>query len=124
MYKNIDMELMISALEPYLKRKDVIGYAAARNTRILREELTEYTARRDELVRTYGEANTDEEGNPDGTYTLSSTSESWGKFSKELSKFAEIEHDPQLMTIPAKEVIGKLTGQEILAIDWMLDEAE
>lgn len=121
MLKNVDMDNMMESLKPFLDRKDLIGYAAARNTRLLQEQLVEYHTQRDNLVRTYGEPNTDDEGNEDGTYSLRSDSANWSKFVEELSTFAEIEHDPQLMTIPAKEVIGELTGQEILDIDWMLD---
>lgn len=121
MHSNAEMDVMLNALEPLLERRDLIGYAAARNTRILQSELTEYYQRRDELVRTYGEPNTDENGNPDGTYSIRSDSENWPKFEKGLEQFAAIEHDPQLMTVPGEEAIGQLSGQEVLSIDWMLE---
>ena len=41
-YSNAQMEQMLIALEPLLDRRDIVGYAAARNTRVLRAEALEY----------------------------------------------------------------------------------
>ena len=41
---------------------------------------------------------------------------------KELEKIRTIEHTVELMTIPYDEVIGVLSGEEILNLDWMLDD--
>ena len=38
---------------PLLSHRDIVGYAAARNTRVLSRSLTEYTAFRDRLVEKY-----------------------------------------------------------------------
>lgn len=121
-YKNIEMERMIDALKKHLERTDLIGYAAARNTRILQTESQEYYNRRDELVRKYGEEELDANGNPTGRVNLQISSPSFVEYSKEIEEWAFIEHEPDIFKIPASEVIGKLSGTDILAIDWMIEE--
>lgn len=121
-FKNIEMEQMVKALEPLLGRTDMIGYAAARNTRILNDEMTEYLTRRDELVRKYGDPETDENGNLTGLHRLFIGSENWKAYESEITEWALIEHEPNLMKIKAEDVIGKLSGTEILRIDWMIKE--
>lgn len=121
LYKNIEMERMIAALEPFLERTDKIGYAAARNTRILRSETQEYFDRREKLVEEYGEVQIGEDGNPTGLMELRFDSPKWPDYEREIAEWALIEHRPAIFKIPASEVIGKLSGTEILEIDWMLE---
>ena len=54
-YKNAQLAAMLDSLEPLMKRKDSIGYIAARNARIISDALREYFDFRNELVRKYGE---------------------------------------------------------------------
>lgn len=121
-YKNIEMEQMITALEPLLKRTDIIGYAAARNTRLLKNEVTEYMNRRNELVCKYGEPVKDENGAPTGAYQLKIYSANWKEYEAGIAEWALIEHECNLMTVKPEDVIGKLTGEEIFNIDWMIEK--
>lgn len=121
-YKNIEMEKMLGALEKHLGRTDLIGYAAARNTRILRSETVEYFERREQLIREHGTPEIGEDGNPTGVYEIKVGSKGWAEYAEEIEEWALIEHKPELYRIPASEVIGKLSGAEILEIDWMLEE--
>ena len=121
-FTNYEMEQMVGALAKHMERKDVVGYAAARNTRILQTELSEYMGVRNELVMKYGEMDVDEQGNPTGSVSLSPTSENFGKFVEEIERFASLTHQPDIFKIPVEEVVGKLSGTEILEIDWMLEE--
>ena len=121
-FKNAEMERMLGTLQKHLDRRDVIGYAAARNTRILRNELQEYTERRDELVRKYGKPDTDEEGNQTGSVSLAFDSPDFVKFAEELEQYATIEHSPSLMQIDYEQAIGLLSGSEILELEWMFKE--
>lgn len=120
-YKNIEMEQMLVALEKHLGRTDVIGYAAARNTRILKAEAQEYFDLREKLVNEYGEMELDDDGNPTGCVSLKFSSPSFPKYSEEIQEWAEIEHEPCVFTISEDEVIGKLSGTEILEISWMIE---
>lgn len=45
-------------------------------------------------------------------------------FLSELAPYNEMEHEVELMELPYSEVIGSLSGEEILAIDWMLVDGE
>ena len=53
-FNNLEMVAMVQELRPLLSHRDIVGYAAARNTRVLSRSLTEYTAFRDRLVEKYG----------------------------------------------------------------------
>ena len=121
-YSNIEMERMMGSLEPLLERTDKIGYAAARNTRILKDETREYMSRREELVFKYGEDELDDEGNPTGRTMLALDSENFQKYAEEIQEWAYIEHAPGIFKLKYEDVIGKLTGAEILSIDWMLED--
>lgn len=116
------MEMMLEALKPILPHRDIIGYTAARNTRILNDTLTEYFAFKHELINKYGEPDKDENGKETGKVSISSTAPNFEAFVKEFDTIKDIEHDVDLMTIPYEKVIGLLNGEEILTLDWMLTE--
>lgn len=121
-YKNIEMELMISTLEPLLERTDKIGYAAARNTRVLMSEAKEYFDRREQLVQKYGEMQSGEDGKPTGLVELRIGSPQFIEYAREIEEWALIEHTPRLFKLKYDEVIDKLSGKEILALDWMFED--
>ena len=122
--KNAVMVDMLMQLKPLLSRRDKIGYAAARNHRRLAECLTEYERFRNSLIEKYGEHEKDENGNELPSISLSSTSPNFKIFLSELTPYNEMEHEVELMELPYSEVIGSLSGEEILAIDWMLVDGE
>lgn len=123
-YKNSQMVEMLMTLRPMLKRTDKIGYAAARNHRRLSECLTEYERFRNGLIEKYGERCKDENGNDLPTITLKITSPNFKMFDDELAPFNEMEHEVEIFELPYDEVIGVLSGEEILAVDWMLVDEE
>lgn len=114
--KNIQMEQRLNSLKLLLDRRDKIGYYAARNYRIMSDSLTEYYEIKNNLIMKYGEP--DEKS---GT-SINVNSESFNTFINELSPFCEIEHEVDIMTAKYDEVIDILSGEEILAIDWMLED--
>lgn len=121
-YTNQEMEQMLDALQPILDRRDVIGYAAARNSRILRGELTEYHKVRDELVMKYGSADLDEEGNPTGQVSLTVGSPNFPQFVEEIGRYAAITHEPEIFKLKYEEAIGQLSGTELLSVEWMFED--
>lgn len=121
-FSNIKMEMMLEALKPILPHRDKIGYIAARNTRIIKDILTEYFTFKQDLISKYGERDKDENGNETGTVSISPTSSNFQEFIKEFDSIKNIEHNVELMTIPYEEVIGLLNGEEILELDWMLTD--
>lgn len=123
-YKNWQMVDMLNKLQPLLVRRDKIGYAAARNHRRLAECLTEYERFRNGLIEKYGEREKDEDGNELPSIRLSVTSPQFKRFEQELAPFNEMEHEVEIFTLPYSEAIGILSGEEILAIDWMLVDEE
>lgn len=112
---NFEMEQRIHSLESLLDRTDMIGYAAARNTRMLQNQNQEYQHRKNELIRKYGH----KEGNefvvdPDGPELQ--------EFLDELAPFGETPHEVELFTLPIKEAAGILSGRELLDTYWMFEE--
>ena len=120
-FRNIDMDRMLTSLSGLLDRVDLIGYAAARNTRILRSEAQEYLNIRDSLIAELGEPQLDEDGNETGLLGIAMGTPAFEEFKQRIAQWAAIEHEPPIYRIPADEVIGKLSGSEILGIEWMLD---
>lgn len=118
--KNFKMIEMLNQLQPILSHRDVIGYVAARNYRILSESLTEYMSIRRGLIEKFGEESTDENGLP--TVQIKIGSPSFESFCKEMEPFDEMEHEVDLMIAKYSDAIGCLTGEEILGIDWMLED--
>lgn len=123
-YTNAQMSRMLDSLEPHLERRDVIGYAAARNTRILRDELTEYMKVRNDQLMKYGEPELDGEGQPTGAVSLKLDSPKFPEFAKEIEQFALIEHEPALFKLGYSQAIGVLSGSELLEIDWMFEDED
>ena len=95
----------------------VLGFAIAQNRRKLTEELKEYAAKRDELLRKYG---TDE---GDGRFTIAT--DDVQAFSAELRPFAEMTADVNVRQISEEEFCsGSLTSSQMLVLDWMVKEGE
>lgn len=121
-YTNEQMAGMINDLEPLLGRSDIIGYAAARNTRILRNECTEYMEMRTQLINKYGTEQLDESGHPNGRVELRLGTDEFKRFEGEIATYAQMKHKPNLFKIKFEEAIGKISGSELLACDWMFED--
>lgn len=117
--KNAQMMIMLSQLRPLLTRRDKFGYMAARNYRILSESLTEYDLFRRDLINKHGEDDKDEYGR--SVKIIKMDSPGFKAFCDELAPFNEMEHEVDLMTAKYDETVGCLSGEEILSIDWMLE---
>ena len=118
--KNAQMVAMLNQLQPILSHRDKIGYVAARNFRILSECLTEYEAFRNSLIEKYGEETKDDRGRP--IIGVKVDSPNFKLFCDELAPFNEMEHEVEIMTAKYDDVIGCLSGEEVLSIDWMLED--
>lgn len=120
--KNIQMDQMINSLQKVLSHRDKIGYYAARNYRILNDSLVEYQNFKNSLIAKYGTTDVDADGNELQTISIKVGSQNFDDFLKELEPFNNIEHEVELMIAKYEDAIGCLSGEEILAIDWMLED--
>ncbi len=118
--RNDDMVSMSEACERNLDDCGILGYACARNLRILTMASLEYSNIRDKLVRHYGSPDYDENGNETG-YTITPQSENWDALVKELSEFASIEHEVDLYKVDAEKLVGAASGRTLIELSWMLD---
>lgn len=120
--KNSEMAVMVQSLRPLLHMRNKIGYLAARNYRVLSTALTEYETFKNELIAKYGEHDIDENGSDKGTISIKVGSPNFKAFCDELAPINEIEQEVELMSAKYEETIGCLSGEEILLLDWMLED--
>lgn len=118
---NYEIEQRLADLQPLLDHVDIVGYAAAKNSRKLQAEFEEYDNFRSDLVKKYGKPEVDAKGNETGNISISPDSENFDKFLAELTPLSKIEHEVDIFKVPEQDVIGLISGKEILAIDWMLE---
>ena len=116
-YTNFKMEKMLKDLESVLQYRGKVGYIAARNTRVLRDTLIEFFQFREDLIRKYGK---DEEGTD--RIIITPDNPNFEKFTEELEKIGTIEHEVSIMTLKYDEVIDTMSGQEMLNLEWMLED--
>lgn len=120
--KNSKTVELLHSLTPILSQRNRLGYIAARNYRILSDSLTEYNKFKMELIEKYGEPDRAEDGTELPTVSLKIGSPNFKSFCDEMAPFNEMEHELELMTCKYEDVIDILSGEEILAIDWMLED--
>lgn len=121
-YSNLEMEKMLASLKPILLQRNKIGYIAARNTRTLQENLTEYFKFKNNLIEKYGEHERDEKGNMLPNICVKPDMPNFEKFKSEYKEIAAIEHNVELMKLKYEEVIDILSGEEILELTWLFEE--
>ena len=110
------------ALEPVLKQRNKVGYVAARNTRILKDTLTEYFQIKEELIQKYGEQDVSSDGTLLPRISIKPDSAKFQDFMKEFAPIKDIEHEVDLMVLKYDEVVGILSGEEILELEFMLED--
>ena len=113
---NFEMEQRRNSLIPFLSQRNILGYIIARNYRM------EYEKFRNDLIQKYGEQDKDENGNLLPTVTVKMGTENFDNFIAELKPLNDITHEVDLMVAKYESVIGILSGEEILSIDWMLED--
>lgn len=97
------------------EEKGVLGFAIAQNRRKLAEELREYNAKRDELLKEHG---TETEA---GRFTM--TPEAVQSFSAALRPFAEMTADVAVRQVSEEDFCsGSLTSSQMLTLEWMVKE--
>lgn len=121
-FSNVEIREKILSLQPILSQRNVIGYVAARNARILTDALTEYSQFEREAIIKYGTADLDSSGKSLGTTSIDPASDKFNEFIKEMTPLQEIKQEVTIMIAKFDDAIGVLSGEEILGIDWMLED--
>ena len=119
--KNEEMVRMLKQLEPLLSHKDMFGYVAARNTRIISNCLTEYNQTKNDLIDRFGIREVDEETGLTTT-SIKIGTPAFKSFCEAMEPFNRIEHEVEIMTMKYEDTINCLTGEEILGVEWMLED--
>ena len=102
-----------------LDEKGKLGYAIAKNTRKLKEEIKEYIAKRDELLKKYG---TPVDGRK-GDYTIDRKNRTL--YDAELEEYENIEFEVELMQVSESDFVNStLTSRQMEMLLWMIEELE
>ena len=109
-------------MRPLLQRRDKLGYIAARDTRIINDTLAEYFSFKNSLIRKYGEEDKDADGKSRGTISLRPDSPGFQSFAEEFEDIRTVEQDVELLTMKYEDVIGVLSGEEMLILDPILED--
>ena len=99
------------------KEKGMLGYAIAKNKRLIMAEIREYVEKRDELLKKYGE--------DIGENRFQLLQENVGKFFEELKPYNDLSVDIPVMQV-SQEIFcsGDLDSSEMFVIDWMVREED
>lgn len=98
-----------------LEEKGMLGYAIARNRQKLADEVQQYSAKRDDLLREYGK----DKGN--GQFELERANAA--KFYEELRPYSKLAFDVPVMQItPEVFCSGNLTSSQMFVLSWMVQE--
>lgn len=122
-YTNAQLEAMANSLAPVLKSRTLVGYKAAVNMRSIMDAIADYAAFKDELIHEYGTELKDESGNV-VNFAVTPSCDGYQEFLERLGEVSEIERDVEIMKATPEDVIGVLSGEEIIAIDWMMEHGE
>lgn len=116
---NAQAGAMINSMRSLLDRRDLIGYAAAYNTRVLTQVAQEYIDLHETLLAKYGEEVLGQNGEHTMKYVLEPGNPNYQRFIDETSEWASATHDVDVFTVPVEKAIGELSGNEILSVQWM-----
>jgi len=119
---NFEIEHKLSIIQKHLSRSDLLGFAAARNSRLFSTELSEYLEKKDELIKKYGQAEIDSSGNPTGRYSIKIDSVEYETLYKELEPWGNADINIDYFKLKYSDIAGLISGNEILEIDWMLED--
>lgn len=120
---NEQLEGMVKSLEPVLKTRSLVGYKAAVNMRRIAGAVEDYQDYRNDLIREFGEEVRDDDGKVID-FAVTPQSAGFGEFVKRLEGASRIEHEIEVLKASPDDVIGVLSGEEIFAIDWMMEHEE
>lgn len=119
-YTNFQLSNMADSLSALLPMRDVIGYKAALNMRALSGLIGDFISIKDALVREYGKEVYDDNGTV-CDYVVTPDCDRFSEFISRVSEVGEVEHEITFHMLTDAEIIGKLSGEEMLAVDWMIE---
>ena len=107
---------MVSA-SARLERRDLIGYVCARTYRAIGDAIVDYLAMKNALLHEYGQT--------DGIGSMPYITPEMPRYAEFIERYepiANVEQDVASMPLKCTDVGGELTGEEMLEIDWMLED--
>ena len=98
-----------------LEEKGMLGYAIARNRQKLADEVQQYSAKRDDLLKEYGK----DKGN--GQFELERINAA--RFYEALRPYSELTFEVPVMQItPEVFCSGNLTSSQMFVLNWMVKD--
>lgn len=97
-----------------------IGYIVSYNLRKIIEELREYEDIRDKTINKFGSVNEETQ-----QFSIKVGSDAYKEYLKEMKPYEDIEHEINFLKINPKDLYdSNLTGKEMLAISFMINDGE
>lgn len=121
--RNDQIAAVVDRCEGHLGDKGALGYACARNMRMATFAATEYLQRRAAAIREYGDEVRGAGGRVTG-HTISPESDGWAAFRDRMAELDAIEHEVDIVKVSALDLVGTLSGAEMLELDFMVDWGE
>lgn len=106
----------------YLDRVDIIGYTCARNSIVFNKELDNFNSFKSDLLNQYGHEDLDTNGNKTGSIVITPSDEHYEFAINEYKKVLNLDRNVDITKIKYPDVIGLLTGNEIVELSWMLED--
>ena len=110
-----DAEKKFKSLETFLQRNDIIGYVASLNAMELEQKVKEFQKAKLDLIRKYGKED------QDGSFTITAGTDEYVSFNSEMHEFGSVCFDVSFYTLKPSQVIGKITGNQVMEFRWMID---
>lgn len=111
------LDTFLTALTDALDADGKVAFVVAHNYRIIKEKITEYTDKKAEIIRKYGEE-------VNGSITITDD-EKLAEANKELHEFAEMEVSVDILKIPESAFeTCNLNARQIINLGWMIEKPE
>lgn len=120
-FTNFQMEQMAEQLTKLLKRDDIIGYVAACNYHNLIHETEGFSRIKNKLIIELGTEETTSDGTGSGNFSISVDTPEFETFQKKIKPIGAQKCYPKLFYLKPEECIDRLTGEQMLSYEWMID---
>ena len=117
---NVEIDMYVTQLTQLApKTTGKLGYAIAKNLRVLNNELVEYRKIKDDTIKQFGELS------ESGYYQIKTDSPAFSEFVKEMKQYDDIISDVNLIMVNPEDIYNsQLNGEETMQLLFMINDEE
>lgn len=113
---NHQADQYLESLSKHLDVSGKIGYAIARNFRVLRDNCTEYYDKRYSIIDKYGTKQPDSEEKE-----VKPDNPNYSIVKQEIDDLRKIKHEVTICFVEYDQILESFTARDILDLEWMLE---